>query len=279
MNPKLLLCLALVLSRSTIVSLAEATNAAPAKSEVVMSLGINGTTNIQTVALGSTNSLNELAPAAVSNFENFVLSASNRVPTNAAKALPIMAVMMKTNIASILTGSGTSEMEAAGEFLSELKKQGRLPGFGKNQHGDATVSSVPFSWLQKATYPFVVTFHVVLTGDSFTNHYTIGRSAHDAPWHLEKAWRTDTDGRTVKEWPVNWIPDLDSTRAEAERGDINAEANLGVMYLNGDRIGQDYVEAAKWLRKAADQGMLNRSTIWVLFMITAKGFRQIPSKL
>ena len=38
------------------------------------------------------------------------------------------------------------------------------------------------------------------------------------------------------------------------RGDSTAQLFLGVMYYNGEFFKQDYVEAAKWYRKAADQG-------------------------
>ncbi|EFA27847.1 conserved hypothetical protein [Haemophilus influenzae HK1212] len=38
------------------------------------------------------------------------------------------------------------------------------------------------------------------------------------------------------------------------RGDPTAQILLGQMYYNGEFFKQDYVEAAKWYRKAADQG-------------------------
>lgn len=40
----------------------------------------------------------------------------------------------------------------------------------------------------------------------------------------------------------------------AEKGQVDAQYNLGVMYYSGDGVKQDYVEAAKWLRMAAQQG-------------------------
>ena len=33
-----------------------------------------------------------------------------------------------------------------------------------------------------------------------------------------------------------------------------AQSNLGVMYANGQGVPQDYAEAVKWYRKAAEQG-------------------------
>ena len=39
----------------------------------------------------------------------------------------------------------------------------------------------------------------------------------------------------------------------AYAGDINAQVQLGVIYLRGDGVARDDAEAVKWLRKAADQ--------------------------
>jgi cell division septation protein DedD len=43
-------------------------------------------------------------------------------------------------------------------------------------------------------------------------------------------------------------------RPLAEQGDARAQANLGVLYENGQGVPQDDIEAAKWYRKAANQG-------------------------
>ena len=40
-------------------------------------------------------------------------------------------------------------------------------------------------------------------------------------------------------------------RKAAERGDIKAQYNLGVMYEGGQGVAQDYKEALKWYQKAA----------------------------
>ena len=44
-------------------------------------------------------------------------------------------------------------------------------------------------------------------------------------------------------------------RLAAEQGYADAQYNLGVMYANGHGVSQDYAEAAKWYRLAAEQGM------------------------
>ena len=38
-----------------------------------------------------------------------------------------------------------------------------------------------------------------------------------------------------------------------DQGNAEAQINLGVLYANGWGVAQDYVEALKWYRKAADQ--------------------------
>ncbi len=43
-------------------------------------------------------------------------------------------------------------------------------------------------------------------------------------------------------------------RKAAERGDAKGQNALGVMYDNGDGVTQDYKEAVKWYTKAAEQG-------------------------
>ena len=43
-------------------------------------------------------------------------------------------------------------------------------------------------------------------------------------------------------------------RVYAEQGNASAQANLGLMYDNGQGVPQDYAEAARWYRQAAEQG-------------------------
>ncbi len=40
----------------------------------------------------------------------------------------------------------------------------------------------------------------------------------------------------------------------AEKGDLDAQYNVGAMYSHGEGVKQDYERAAAWYRKAADQG-------------------------
>ena len=48
--------------------------------------------------------------------------------------------------------------------------------------------------------------------------------------------------------------EFEEIKAKAEAGDADAQFNLGVMYRKGQGMEQDYKEAFKWWKKAADQG-------------------------
>jgi TPR repeat protein len=43
-------------------------------------------------------------------------------------------------------------------------------------------------------------------------------------------------------------------RPLAEQGNVNAQNALGVMFVNGEGVAQDYAEAHKWYQRAANQG-------------------------
>ena len=43
-------------------------------------------------------------------------------------------------------------------------------------------------------------------------------------------------------------------RKAAEQGDAVAQYTLGIMYSEGEGVSQDYKKAVKWFRKAAEQG-------------------------
>ena len=49
-------------------------------------------------------------------------------------------------------------------------------------------------------------------------------------------------------------PSAEDLRPDAERGDPNAQQQLGNYYYYGHGVQQDYAEAQKWLRAASEQG-------------------------
>ncbi|OLP04663.1 tetratricopeptide repeat protein, partial [Rhodoferax antarcticus] len=51
-----------------------------------------------------------------------------------------------------------------------------------------------------------------------------------------------------------------------KQGLADAQSNLGVMYENGQGVSQDYKEAVKWYRLAAEQGNANaQSNLGVMY--------------
>lgn len=55
-------------------------------------------------------------------------------------------------------------------------------------------------------------------------------------------------------WLSVSIMDKEKIIAEAERGFDYAQFDLGCMYLHGNGVPQNLVEAVKWLRRSAEQG-------------------------
>jgi uncharacterized protein len=53
----------------------------------------------------------------------------------------------------------------------------------------------------------------------------------------------------------------------AHQGDVDAQYNLGCLYVRGEGISQDKTLAADWLQRAADHGDLDAAT-WLLFSNT-----------
>jgi TPR repeat protein len=54
--------------------------------------------------------------------------------------------------------------------------------------------------------------------------------------------------------PLDYAKALELYRKAAEQGNAGAQNNLASMYANGTGVNRDAAEAVKWLRKAAVQG-------------------------
>jgi len=54
--------------------------------------------------------------------------------------------------------------------------------------------------------------------------------------------------------PMDYVQAADWYRKSAEQGNVTAQLNLGFIYHNGEGIDRDFVQAVQWWRKAADQG-------------------------
>lgn len=65
----------------------------------------------------------------------------------------------------------------------------------------------------------------------------------------------------------------------AQQGDVDAQYNLGCLYLRGEGVAPNRASAADWLQRAADQGDIDAAT-WLLFSkpITEERRKQFFSK-
>jgi TPR repeat protein len=76
------------------------------------------------------------------------------------------------------------------------------------------------------------------------------------------------NGQGVKK---NFVEAAKWYRRAADLGHARAQFNLGNLYVNGQGVKKDLIEAAKWYRKAAEQGdplaQLNLSALYALSLI------------
>lgn len=98
-------------------------------------------------------------------------------------------------------------------------------------------------WLGSAL--FVLTFLAVVSAPLAAGDD--GRKAPALPTLQDKRPAVD---KQLDEWDAREIEGL---RAEAERGDAQAQFEIGFRYFSGDGLGQDFATAAEWWLKAAAQ--------------------------
>jgi TPR repeat protein len=67
---------------------------------------------------------------------------------------------------------------------------------------------------------------------------------------------------------------LSNIKAQAERGDANAEFELGAKYASGEDVKQSYPQAVKWFTKAADQGHVLAAATLGAFYWAGRGLPQ-----
>ena len=61
---------------------------------------------------------------------------------------------------------------------------------------------------------------------------------------------------------------------KAVQGDASAQFALGVMYVNGEGVRQDYVKAREWYEKAAAQGNARAQLALGVMYVNGYGVRQ-----
>ena len=82
-------------------------------------------------------------------------------------------------------------------------------------------------------------------------HSTLATADEDADVHF-KTGNMHISGREV---PQNYAEAAKWYRKAAERGHAMAQSQLGLMYLGGQGVPQDFAEAARWCRAAAESGV------------------------
>ena len=88
----------------------------------------------------------------------------------------------------------------AADFLTKLKDEDVLPGWPKDIHGEVTPSVPDPTTLNK--FPVSVVFIATKQNDSCVYYYTVLCASKDGPFRLQKAWRTDSNGRVLEAFPV-----------------------------------------------------------------------------
>ena len=66
----------------------------------------------------------------------------------------------------------------------------------------------------------------------------------------------------------------EAIKAAAEAGHAFSQANLGVMYINGNGVPQDYKLAVKWYMKSAEQGHVQAQVNLGTIYYAGEGVRQ-----
>jgi hypothetical protein len=89
--------------------------------------------------------------------------------------------------------------QSALKFLIHLGKENQLPGASKNDKGKTTDAHFDHN---DSPYLDSVTFDGQKKGDSSVYHYTVIRTSKRGPWKLQKAWRTDSSGKMLEEYPI-----------------------------------------------------------------------------
>lgn len=91
---------------------------------------------------------------------------------------------------------GRNIAKAAMDYLSQLRREGRLPGVAFNEHGNAEISG------RLQYHPYSLTMRFNKEGEASTNNYSIVQIKQDSPWQLKRAWQTDSNGQIIQEWTI-----------------------------------------------------------------------------
>jgi hypothetical protein len=123
----------------------------------------------------------------------------NGQPGKEAKPDAERKIAQARELAVIQEQPGGALVIEAFKFLESLKNENRLPGWGKDEKGNATVALNNTEIMRHPTYPFRYTVTATKESDGFTYHWAVVRESEKAGWKLEKSWCTDQNGRLVRD--------------------------------------------------------------------------------
>ncbi|MGA3266647.1 MAG: aspartyl protease family protein [Verrucomicrobiota bacterium] len=101
--------------------------------------------------------------------------------------------------------SDESFVDEAREFLKGLKDKGQLPGLSKGARGhfyNDWLLVKPSKSGRPQVYPVSRLFYFWTASNSFRYNYTVVLASQDSEWKLQRAWRTDANGKMIEEYPV-----------------------------------------------------------------------------
>ncbi len=93
----------------------------------------------------------------------------------------------------------TAMAQSTLKFLIQLHRKNQLPGWSKNVHGRTTDFRFDHD---DSPYLDSATWLILKNGDSSDYHYTVIRTSKRGSWKLQKAWRTDDNGKMLQEYAV-----------------------------------------------------------------------------
>ncbi len=114
------------------------------------------------------------------------------------KLSPKIRDWIETTILGGIQPGADATMEAE-EYLHQLKKQHRLPGWHEYDHGTVTLKT---QGGDAETYPVARTFTCRKNNRKVIEVYTVVKASPDCDWELQRAWETNAKGRLLKEFPV-----------------------------------------------------------------------------
>jgi len=111
-------------------------------------------------------------------------------------------------VAFVITGCVSQETAAkspkgkllqdADSYVSELKEQGKLPGFSSTEHVTVRlIASAPWKG-GDVSYPAPVMVRIWKQGDDSTYYYALVKDTQEAPWRLTKATLCDKHDKVIE---------------------------------------------------------------------------------